>query len=118
MTTLPDDVTIRLQDMPVRQGGMIAESPDGHVNIYLNARLSHDGRLRAAHHELDHYGHGALDSDEDIRAVESRGAKKLPPLIRASELPPPKPKTRWPLTRYQTRVVLRAIRELDEIMLN
>lgn len=90
---LPDDYTIRLVDLPVRVGGFINECPDGHVDVYINARLSHDGQYDAAEHEFDHWEHDDLHSDEDIKEVERRADRRahkpLPPLKRASDLPRP-----------------------------
>ena len=83
-----DEYTIRLVDMPVAQGGMISESPDGHINIYINARLSHDGQRRAAKHEFDHMVNDDLHNGKSIREVE--GHCPLPKLIRASDLKPRK----------------------------
>ena len=86
MTSWPDDCTVRLIDMPVSVGGRISECPDGHIDIYINARHSEAGRRRDLEHELDHWRNDDLHNDLDIRAVESRHAKPLPPLIRAADL--------------------------------
>ena len=67
---LPDDCRVRLIDLDPGVGGLIAVSEDGFVNIYLNARLSRDGQLRALRHELRHWERGDLYSDADIREVE------------------------------------------------
>lgn len=68
--TIPDNCTIRLIDMPVRQHGMIAQSPDGHINVYINARLSHDGQLNAADHEFKHLMNDDLNNNKPINEVE------------------------------------------------
>ena len=67
---LPEDCRVRLVDLPVQAGGVIAVDEDGFVNIYLNARLSRDAQRRALVHELRHHYRGDLYSDQDIRAVE------------------------------------------------
>ena len=93
---LPDSYTIRKVDMPDGSEGAISESPDGHINIYINARLSYDGQLKALEHELDHYENDDLHNDDDIQAVECRAdTHRLPEtplkgLARASDLPPAK----------------------------
>lgn len=79
MTALPPDVraalpeacAVRLIDLDVKVGGLIAVDEDGFVNIYLNARLSRDAQLRALRHELTHYLRGDFYSDADIREVEA-----------------------------------------------
>lgn len=139
MTTkpLPDDYTIRLIDLPISVGGRISECPDGHIDVYINARLSRDGQHRAADHEFDHWRNDDLHNDLDIRLVEGRDARKLPPLFRARDLLPkapepqpepapeaeaPKPEaTRKPsrhyepLTLWQEGVLNDCIAELDAI---
>ena len=94
MIELPDNYTVRLVNMPVHQGGMICESPDGHVNVYINARLSSTGQMDAAKHEYKHWLNGDLDNDNDIRQAEVRAGHKnkrrlLATLKLASELTPP-----------------------------
>ena len=123
MKQLPDDYTIRLVDMPISVGGRISECPDGHIDVYINARLSQDGRLRAADHEFDHWRHDDLHNDLDIRQIEGRNAHRLPMLFRASDLlpkrkPAPAQKPTRPedvkMTPYQTHVLMGAISELDK----
>lgn len=95
MMELPDDYTVRLVDMPVAEGGMISESPDGHVNVYINARWSTSGQFRAAEHEYEHWINDDLNNDDGIQTVENRAhhrrdkMSRLATLKRASELPRP-----------------------------
>ena len=130
MTAWPDDCTVRLIDMPVSVGGRISECPDGHIDIYINARHSEAGRRRDLAHELDHWRHDDLHNGLDIRAVESRHAHQLPPLIRASDLldslplqgkvAQPKAVTeevpRYLLSPYQRRVLASALFDLDRFL--
>lgn len=100
---MPDSYTVRLVDMPVREGGMISEDPDGHINVYINARLSSTGQHTAAFHEWEHWYNDDLNNDKGIREVEghvpSRKPGKLPPLMRARDLirPQPKPRQKEPI---------------------
>lgn len=84
---LPDGCAVRLIDLESGVGGVLAVGEDGFVNIYINARLSHDARIEALRHELRHHYRGDLYSDADIRAVErlADGAARcdLEPLRRA-----------------------------------
>ena len=132
--TWPDDCTVRLIDMPVSVGGRISECPDGHIDIYINARHSEAGRRRDLEHELGHWRNDDLHNDLDIRAVESRHVKPLPPLIRASDLLPqslpPFGKVAQPkavteevphppaLSPHQLRVLATAVSKLDRFMLS
>ena len=90
---MPDSYTVRLvDDMPIRQGGMIAESPDGHINVYINARLSSTGQHTAAFHEWEHWYNDDLNNDRSIQEVEGAPARtddaQMPPMKRARDLIP------------------------------
>ena len=67
---LPENCAVRLIDLEVNVGGLIAVDEEGFVNIYLNARLSREAQLKALRHELRHYYRDDLYSDADIREVE------------------------------------------------
>ena len=82
---IPDGCTVRLIDLPYRVGGFVCESPDGHINVYLNARLNRARNRKSFRHEFDHIKNGDLHSDRTIREVE-RPLREIPGLIRASEL--------------------------------
>lgn len=73
--TLPDDCIVREVDLPPGVRGLVAMDDEGFLNIYVNARLSHEGRLDALRHEIDHIENDDLTNDQDIRAVESRNRK-------------------------------------------
>lgn len=95
MQELPDSFTVRTIDMPTAVCGTIAESPDGHINIYINARLSHAGQIDALEHELEHWRNDDLNNeDDDIRTIEYRADHMEPTarLVRAKDIKPPKPK--------------------------
>lgn len=89
---IPDDCTVRMVDLPVECGGMVSLSPDGHFNIYLNARLDRATQREKFLHELRHILNDDFFSDDDIRTVESRAdahatpRHRLPPLFKASDL--------------------------------
>ena len=55
MNELPDDYTIHLVDLNERVGGLITECPDGHVDVYINAKWGHNGQMDAAEHEFEHW---------------------------------------------------------------
>ena len=105
---MPDDYTVRLVDMPVSVGGMISECPDGHIDVYINARLSSAGQHTAAFHEWKHWLNGDLDNGRPIREVEREverdveptgRARRQPKLMRARDLmrSQPKPQPKKPL---------------------
>ena len=93
---IPDgECTVRVVDMAHDTGGFVAESPDGHITIYINARRSHADRQRVLKHELNHILNDDLHNDDDIATCEARAdgqAADLPRLFRARDLlPPPVP---------------------------
>ena len=91
-----DDYTVRMvDDLPASVGGFISESPDGHLNIYINARHSWHGQRRSFRHELRHAEEDDLHSDEPLAVIEARAdgtdvrLKAIPHLMRARDLLPP-----------------------------
>ena len=122
---LPDDYTVRLVDLPPAVGGSISETPDGHVDVYINARHSHDGQLRAAEHEFDHWRNDDLHNGLDIHMIEGRDGRPLPPLMRARDLMPPPPSSKpkpkpapqaTQLTPRQAAALSRCMSELDRFI--
>lgn len=77
MIPMPDSYTVRLIDLPVSQGGMISEDPDGHINVYINARLSSSGQNTAAWHEWEHWYNDDLNNDRDIREAKANRKKRF-----------------------------------------
>ena len=135
-----DDYAVRLLDMPEGVGGFIKESPDGFLNIYINALHSWKGQRRSCRHELRHAEHDDLHSAEPLEVIEARAdgvdprLKAIPKLLRARDLLPqslppmgkvarpqavtdevPAPR---PLTPYQARVLANCITELDRCFFN
>lgn len=116
-----DDYTVRLvDDLPASVGGFVTESPDGHINIYINARHGWKGQRRSFRHELRHADADDLRSTEPLAVIEARAdgtdvrLKAIPHLMRARDLLPPPPKTDPPrLTLRQLAVIRRALAELD-----
>lgn len=118
-----DEYAVRLLDMPEDVGGFITESPDGFLNIYINARHSREGQRRSCRHELRHAENDDLHSTEPLEIIEARAdgvdprLEAIPHLLRARDLlPPPKPTPEpapRPLTPYQARVLAGCITELD-----
>ena len=121
---IPDDCTVRLIDLPYRVGGTVALSPDGHYNIYINAR-SGDARRRASlDHELRHIENGDFFNTDDIRTVEARASRRtvrlsaIPQLMRARDLlPKPAAEPARPaVSPYQARVIRECLSELDRFL--
>ena len=124
---LPDNCTVRLADLPYDVGGFVSESPDGHLNIYLNARLSSLKNKRSARHELKHIAEDDLHSARTIYAVEGASERSIdvcasiPGVMRAVDLLPKKapeirPKAGPPLKRltpWQKAMLARCLAGLD-----
>ena len=113
-------------DLPLDCGGMVSLSPDGHYNIYINARLGKNVQRKKLYHEIIHIINDDINNDEDIRVVEARaeGRKRkesvLSTLMKAKDLlPMPEKKESvkanvpYALTRRQIKVVLETINLLD-----
>lgn len=49
-----DAVIIRVIDLPYKVNGLTVKDEEGDYNIYLNARLSDERRVKAFRHELKH----------------------------------------------------------------
>lgn len=134
-----DEYAVRLLDLPEGVGGFVTESPDGFLNIYINARHSWHGQRRSFRHELRHAEEDDLHSDEPLAVIEARAdgtdvrLKAIPHLMRARDLLPSLPPlgkvapaqpvtdevvSRPQLTPRQLAVIRRALAELDEIRLN
>ena len=54
-----DSVIIRILDLPETVRGFTVKDENDDYNVYINARLSADGRAEAFRHEIDHirFGH-------------------------------------------------------------
>ena len=120
---VPDDTTVRLTDLPIECGGMVSLSPDGHYNIYINARLDHVTQQKKLQHEITHIINDDFNSPDPIEVIEARADgrsvihKTLPKLMKARDLipkQPPKAKPKpEPLNRQQIAILSRCISELD-----
>lgn len=88
---LPENCAVRLIDLEVNVGGLIAVDEEGFVNIYLNARLSRDAQLKALRHELRHYYRDDLYSEADIREVERLADGPMALDILGAPVPEPAP---------------------------
>lgn len=126
-----EDYAVRLIDLPADVGGFITESPDGFVNIYINARHSREGQRKAYRHELRHAENDDLHSDEPLAVIEARAEgvdprlRSIPHLLRARDLPPRSQKLphrsgevarradRAPLSSCQARVLANCLADLD-----
>lgn len=49
-----DAVIVRLIDMPETIHGVTRKDAEGDYNVYINAKLSADGRAQAFRHEIEH----------------------------------------------------------------
>lgn len=120
-----DEYAVRVMDLPVSVGGFVTESPDGFLNIYINARHTSAKQRRSFDHELTHGENDDLHSQEPLAVIEARAdgtdvrLKAIPHLMRARDLLPPPPKPEPPrLTPHQLAVIRRALADLDNFCLS
>ena len=93
-----DEFTVRLvDDLPASVGGFVTESPDGHLNIYINARHGWNGQRRSLRHELRHADADDLRSSEPLAVIEARADQKPSPSPLPSLLPSPMGKVARPV---------------------
>ena len=70
-----DDFTVRIvDDLPC--DGMIMESPDGHTNIYISAKLTRENQKRVTIHELVHLRYGHLHKEGSVAEMEKEADEK------------------------------------------
>lgn len=120
-----DEYAVRLVDLPESVGGFIRESPDGFVNIYINARHVSGKQRRSFRHEMNHAENDDLHADEPLEVIEARAdgvdprLKTIPHLMRARDLMPTpvqadsKPET-VKLSPHQLRALMSCLAELDK----
>jgi len=65
-----DAVIIRLIDLPPSVKGVTVKDAEGDYNIYINARLSEDGRAKAFRHEIDHIRRGHFYDQKPVTEKE------------------------------------------------
>ena len=91
LTFVPSGCCVRLIDLPVSVGAMVAFDEDGFASIYLNARLSREKQQKALRHELRHINGDDAYNATDIKIAEQCADGALtankPKIIRASDLP-------------------------------
>ena len=136
---IPDNVIVRMIDLPPGIGGAVMEDEDGTYNVYINSRHGYYAQLDDLDHELAHIEHDDLHNSDPIEVIESRAdahaipPRRLPRLFKASDLLPSAqlphrsgevaersevdraPRSPAPqLSPHQAAVLLRAISDLDD----
>ena len=66
-----DCIIIRIVDLPPSIRGATVKDAEGDYNIYLNARLNDDERVKAYWHEIDHIRRGHFYSDLPVAVKEA-----------------------------------------------
>ncbi len=62
------DVYVYIVDLPERVDEMVTPCLDGYT-VYLNARLSYAGRVKAYHHAIRHIERNDFEND-DVQKIE------------------------------------------------
>ena len=73
-----DEYTVRLlDDLPPSTQGFVTISPDGHYNVYLNARLNDVQQQEGFKHEYRHIANDDFFNGLPIREVEAEDQPRL-----------------------------------------
>ena len=67
-----DCVIIRVVDLPPSIRGATVKDAEGDYNIYLNARLNDDERVKAYWHEIDHIRRGHFYDELPVAEKEKQ----------------------------------------------
>jgi len=65
-----DAIIVRLVDFPESIPAVTRKDSEGDYNIYINAKLSADGRAAAFRHEIDHIRRGHFYQDGPVKEKE------------------------------------------------
>lgn len=71
-----DAVIVRLIDMPETIHGVTRKDAEGDYNIYINAKLSADGRALAFRHEVEHIRLGHFYEERPVAELEKEAHGK------------------------------------------
>lgn len=74
--TFDGTIAIREVPLPVGVHGMIKESPDGIVNIYINAADTPEEKRKTLRHEMRHYSLGHLRFDRPVAQMEAEADER------------------------------------------
>lgn len=72
---LPDDVSVRYENLPTTVQSFIRENPDMSFTVVVNARCSREANMEAYRHELQHLDHEDLDSEAPADQIEAEAHK-------------------------------------------
>lgn len=65
-----DSIIIRIIDMPLSLRGATVKDENGDYNMYLNARLSDEERVKAYRHEIEHIRQGHFYQERPVADLE------------------------------------------------
>ena len=71
-----NDVYVYLIDMPCKAHEVVTPCLDGGYTVYINSRLSYQGRIRAYNHAMKHIENNDFESEEDIQTIEARAHRR------------------------------------------
>jgi hypothetical protein len=71
-----DCVIIRLVDLPFPIKGATVKDAEGDYNIYINARLSEDERVKTYWHEIEHIRLGHFYDERPVAIKEAEAEKE------------------------------------------
>lgn len=71
-----DSIIIRIIDMPLSLRGATVKDENGDYNMYLNARLSDEERVKAYRHEIEHIRLGHFYDERPVAIKEAEAEKE------------------------------------------
>lgn len=71
-----DCVIIRLVDLPETVHGMTIIDAEGDYNVYINAKISEDERVKAYRHEINHIRLGHFYDERPVAVKEAEAEKE------------------------------------------
>lgn len=77
MTMTPDVNVVLIDFKNTKANEMVTENEDGSFTIFLNARLSNEGQLRAYQHAMKHIEENDFDRT-DVQFIESKAHDQIP----------------------------------------
>lgn len=115
MTMTPDVNVVLLDFKDTKPNEMVTENEDGSYTIFVNARLSHDGRMRAYQHAMEHINRNDFQKD-DVQQIEAVAHDILTEKVEQPVIPPEKVEAILEKIRIEREHIRQAREQYEEDM--